>query len=627
MRKSIYILTIFFLFLSVVGYGQKKPGFIPPSIDDEEIPVVKTELPAPEKGKDYVVKYFKGITDGEESRIAVKNLGYIIRPAMVQVISEDGRELAIELVKKNWDDIVRSDITKAGIYESSFKTAMEFGIKISAKEIGIPFVVVVSAGKELYPASNLFVDASTMQSVPENTDESGIVTPEPGQSNNLLFIIIAIALVGILALLAVLVFKKKGKGSATLLLMLMTLSINAAEVKEVGPDDVKDLPNDKIEAPGDHYDDRKPSDDDPLDEDDKDHMPNPNPPGQPSLPTSCIETAQNNHPSSSDDGQGSPITKDPTNAEGGTSNPTSEGNRNDDSILEEQLREAGRQFERDRQEFQDSYDARVNLEDLKQDMAERNLLENYERNKLAAGNDTETLNQLHEEYLQNYDEIYLEFEDMHLRRDAFYERTIRAMEESYDRLTSEIIEEFDSRQQDSEGEDAPEKDPNRQPKKDPDRPDDKENSDDEHQSKGNPPSEESPESGKRENPDNQKKACQCLDAAYADLREQQERLENLLIIGQHTKKVTDFGIAFGDNVAGIHAVSGLTWQTQKLKVVQSMNQFNDTYTKKYNEIIAELYQVMMQINSCEDKLGVKNWYAKWGFIYYEFMQARYASYK
>ncbi len=91
--------------------------------------------------------------------------------------------------------------------------------------------------------------------------------------------------------------------------------------------------------------------------------------------------------------------------------------------------------------------------------------------------------------------------------------------------------------------------------------------------------------------------------------------------------MTDFGIAFGDNVAGIHTVSGLTWQTQKLKVVQSMNQFNDTYTKKYNEIIAEFYEAMMQINTCEDKLGVKNWYAKWGYIYYEFVKARYSSYK
>ena len=80
MRKSLATLKLvligFALATSVVTQAQKKPGFIPPSIDDEEIPVVKTELPAPEKGKDYVVKYFKGITDGEESRIAVKNLGY-----------------------------------------------------------------------------------------------------------------------------------------------------------------------------------------------------------------------------------------------------------------------------------------------------------------------------------------------------------------------------------------------------------------------------------------------------------------------------------------------------------------------------------------------------------------------
>ena len=141
-----YILTILILFVSIFGYTQKKPGFIPPSIDDEEIPVAKTELPVPEEGQDYVVKYFKGITDGVESRIAIKKLGYIIRPAMVQVISEDGRELAIELVKKNWDDVVRSGKTRDGKFENSFKTAMEFGIKISAKEVGILFLSQYLAG-------------------------------------------------------------------------------------------------------------------------------------------------------------------------------------------------------------------------------------------------------------------------------------------------------------------------------------------------------------------------------------------------------------------------------------------------------------------------------------------------
>ncbi|MGB5275248.1 MAG: hypothetical protein WBN39_14430, partial [Flavobacteriaceae bacterium] len=199
-RTANILTTTLVLLFTIFCQAQKKPGYIPPSIDDEEIPVVKTELPVPDEGKDYVVQYFKGITDGAESRIAVKNLGYIIRPAMVQVISEDGRELAIELVKKNWDDVVRSGKTIEGKFESSFKTAMEFGIKISAQEKGIPFIVAVSAGIELFPPSNLFVDANTMRPSAAGV-EVDLAVDESGESNNLLYIIMAAALVGILVLL------------------------------------------------------------------------------------------------------------------------------------------------------------------------------------------------------------------------------------------------------------------------------------------------------------------------------------------------------------------------------------------------------------------------------------------
>ena len=636
-RKTNCLITIIVLFFTIFCQAQKKPGYIPPSIDDdEEIPVVKTELPVPENGKDYVVKYFKGTTDGVESRIAVKKLGYIIRHAMVQVISEDGRELAIELVKKNWDDIVRSGTTKNGTYESSFRTALEFGIKINAKEMGIPYVVVVSAGKELFPASNLFVDVSTMRSDDENKEETSmdkaeLKEQEPGQSNNILYIIIAIALISILAILAVLVFKKKGKGAATLVLMLMTISINADQVKEVRPDTLKNLPNNNIEDPGDHYNNRGPDQDEPLSEDDNEHIPDRNPPGQPALPSSCYETARNNNPEASDDVGDPSISKDPTKTGGGVAGgvagedaaPDIDGvsgnEQNDHASLEEQLREAQRQYERDRQEARDAYDTRVKREQEDYESDCDRIRENFARARLGI-DDVETLSRLRDSEAQELLDRGIEMNNRISSARELHERIMSSIDEFYENQVLRIEREFESRQQDSESVDDSEKDPNRQPKKNSNSQDDKDNTGDEHQAKGpNPPSEE--------NPDNQKKDCSCLAKPYADLKKQQQSLEKLLKIGQHTKKVTDYGISFGDNFSGVHGVSGLVWQKQRAKVLKSIDQFDVTYKNKYRELIEKLYKVLIKIDECEKKLGYDNWYNQWGFIYYEFMRERYAFYK
>jgi hypothetical protein len=91
--------------------------------------------------------------------------------------------------------------------------------------------------------------------------------------------------------------------------------------------------------------------------------------------------------------------------------------------------------------------------------------------------------------------------------------------------------------------------------------------------------------------------------------------------------VTDYGISFGDDFSGVHGVSGLAWQKQRAEILKSIDQFDVTYTNKYNELIDRLYDTLIQIDECELKLGYENWYSQSGFIYYEFMKVRYAHYK
>ena len=656
-RMANTLTTTIVLLFTIFCQAQKKPDYIPPSIDDEEIPVAKTELPVPEEGKDYVVQYFKGITDGVESRIAVKKLGYIIRPAMVQVISEDGRELAIELVKKNWDDVVRSGKTIEGKFESSFKTAMEFGIKISAQEKGIPFIVAVSAGIELFPPSNLFVDASTMRPSAASV-EVDLVGDESGESNNTLYIIIALALVGILVLLAILVFKKKGKGTASMILFLLfSISADAGLVQSLGGSPhgkaTAGLANFLIDSMGKRYGRGGFSGGNPLSEDDKGHEPNLDPRGQPSLPSSCYEIARMGR-SGSSGGSGSNVgnglsgADNPTNSEGNITLSTGTGGMagavggsETGDVIGQGDRKQNKDYANERQKIINDFrhyrelaldrrnQGQIDALDI-WTQSDQEAIRQRDRDILKANGDTEQLN------------IALELYSITLRTITNTQQVTNAqLGHDYnldiaDLAVGEIIELASLREREAadnreqQNNDGGEKDPNRQPKKDPSRRVVKGDPGDEDPTKGGansptaPGDSPNPQSGR----DKEKEAgCKCLEEAYANLQKRRYSLEKLLKIGQHTKKVTDFGISFGDDFSGVHGVSGLVWQTKRAEILKSIDKFDVTYTNKYNELIDKLYDTLIQIDECELKLGYENWYSQSGFIYYEFMKVRYASYK
>ena len=646
-------------FATLLCQAQKKPGFIPPSIDDDEIPVVKTDLPVPEEGKDYVVRYFKGTTDGVESRIAVKNLGYIIRPAMVQVIAEDGRELSIELVKKNWDDVVRSGKTKGGKFESSFKTAMEFGIKISAEETGIPFIVAVSAGIELFPPTNLFVDASTKRSSAA-TDEAGMVGQESEESNKTLYIIIAGALIGILVLLAIFVFKKKGKGTASMIILLtLSISAEAGLVRNLGNsisgEVATDLANNLIQGLGNRYGRGDFGGDDPLTEDDKNYEPELDPRGQPSLPSSCYEIARMGRSGFSGSGgsaSGMSGAKNPTNnldydiavttGIGGIMAGGSSGSETGADVGQEDSKD--RDFDKERQKLNEDYQRDLEQAENVYELGIIDAEDNYkqssreaskqlERELENANGDAGLITQAQGNHNTRVAQLSVTHATTNAQLLIDYSREVGELGA---RLATDLtaLAEEESSQQNNDG---GEKDPNRQPKKDPDREEGKGVGDagkgvdppiDGENRGPNSPTIPPGSNGQNGVGDRENEAgCRCLEVAYADLQKQRYRLEKLLKIGQHTKKVTDFGISFGDDFAGIHAVSGLAWQKQRAEVLKSIDQFDITYNNKYKEIIDDLYNALIQIDECETQLGYENWYSQSGFIYYEFMKVRYASYK
>ncbi len=124
--------------------------------------------------------------------------------------------------------------------------------------------------------------------------------------------------------------------------------------------------------------------------------------------------------------------------------------------------------------------------------------------------------------------------------------------------------------------------------------------------------------------DQQEAGCACLDLAYRDLNRRRLNLERLRVIFAHAMKKINAGISFGDNVSGVHGVSGLAWQSQKMIILkESIPTLNRAYDSKYAEMIQALEENLRKIEECEVMLGNENWYNHAGFIYYQFMADKY----
>ncbi len=118
--------------------------------------------------------------------------------------------------------------------------------------------------------------------------------------------------------------------------------------------------------------------------------------------------------------------------------------------------------------------------------------------------------------------------------------------------------------------------------------------------------------------------CACLEKEYDNLNNRRLNLERLRVIYAHAMKKINAGIAFGDNVSGVHGVSGLAWQSQKMIILtKSIPTLNKAYDDKYAEMIHALEENLRAIENCEAMLGYDNWYNHAGFIYYQFMADKY----
>lgn len=115
----------------------------------------------------------------------------------------------------------------------------------------------------------------------------------------------------------------------------------------------------------------------------------------------------------------------------------------------------------------------------------------------------------------------------------------------------------------------------------------------------------------------------CYQQAIDRLTVVRKSLARMSCIYMNTKNFTQSAIAFGDNVAGIHGVTGLAWQSERKGIQASYENFKKTYDRKYTDLMSSLQTALNQINQCEAKFGVRDWYQKFGFMYFEMMKEKY----
>ena len=120
-------------------------------------------------------------------------------------------------------------------------------------------------------------------------------------------------------------------------------------------------------------------------------------------------------------------------------------------------------------------------------------------------------------------------------------------------------------------------------------------------------------------------ACgKCYSDAYRELNGMRVNLERLRCTYRAYKRYVDAAVAFGDNASGIHAVTGLAWQTERAGIVAEMGNLNQAYDQKYAAMMPNLEHALQHVGACEAEFyNERDWYNRFGFMYYTFMADRY----
>lgn len=115
----------------------------------------------------------------------------------------------------------------------------------------------------------------------------------------------------------------------------------------------------------------------------------------------------------------------------------------------------------------------------------------------------------------------------------------------------------------------------------------------------------------------------CYKAALDGFNADRKTLARMMCIFMNNKNFTDKAIAFGNSMASLPGGVGLGWIPAKKMIDNAFTNLKNTYDKKSRELLISLQKNMMKIDQCEHSYGLKDWYQRFGFMYFEFMQQKY----
>ncbi len=119
----------------------------------------------------------------------------------------------------------------------------------------------------------------------------------------------------------------------------------------------------------------------------------------------------------------------------------------------------------------------------------------------------------------------------------------------------------------------------------------------------------------------------CYEKAVRDINFYRYSLDKGRGITNNALQYAKKAMAFGDTGSQTMGVGGLAW-THKAKpeIEKSVAKLRKTYQSKYTEWIAGLQTSLQALGKCEEEFfKERDWYNRFGYIYYSFMADRYKS--
>jgi hypothetical protein len=119
----------------------------------------------------------------------------------------------------------------------------------------------------------------------------------------------------------------------------------------------------------------------------------------------------------------------------------------------------------------------------------------------------------------------------------------------------------------------------------------------------------------------------CYEKAVKDINFYRFSLDKGRGIANNTLQYARKAMAFGDTASGSMGVGGLAW-THKAKpqIEKAAAHLRKTYQGKYTEWIAGMQTSLQALGKCEEEFfKERDWYNRFGYIYYSFMADRYKS--